>query len=161
MKNTYSERLNWIDAFKGLAMILIVLGHSLRLGVVHNFVYYFHVPAFFLIAGVVAREKAFNKAFALGQFKRLMIPYYVFGIISIAIYAILGSFAANSLGVQSVNDVTENIICLLYGHSALSFNAPLWFLPALFVTNILYQLLHTVLSKLSSTIYLSIYLSFV
>ena len=154
MRNT--ERQRWIDVFKSLGIFLIVLGHSLRFGVIRNFVYYFHVPAFFFIAGVVAKEKKFNKAFLLEQFKRLMIPYYLFGMISIAVYAILGGFAANSLDVHGVNDVSKNVVNLLYGRSELSFNAPLWFLPALFVTKVLFQVLCNALQRKRS-IYLSIF----
>ena len=163
MGNVCDERLNWVDVFKGLAIILIVLGHVLRFGVLHKFAYYFHVPAFFFIAGVVAKRKEFNKSFVWTQFKRLMIPYYTFGIISIAVYLVLGSVAANILDVYSTNGILKNILMLLYGNSIIPFNAPLWFLPALFVTNILYQLLcavmrTTLLRKNYLSIYLSIYL---
>lgn len=124
-------------------MILIVLGHVLRFGVLHNVVYYFHVPAFFFISGITIQNKPLNRAFFVSQFKKLMIPYYFFGIISIVVYGVLGKLAAGGLDIDSNHTLFESIKALLCCDSILPFNGPLWFLPALFVTKILYQLLYT------------------
>lgn len=47
------ERILWIDLFKGLAIILVVLGHAT--GLLNGYIYQFHVPAFFFISGLVSR----------------------------------------------------------------------------------------------------------
>ena len=137
------KRLQWIDVFKGCGMILIVLGHTLRSGLIHNIVYYIHVPAFFFVSGITIKDKPINKTDATLLFKRLMIPYYFFGVISIAVYAILGKIAADGLEMTTTSGICRNIFDLLYGSSGLSFNGPLWFLPALFLTKVLYQLFYT------------------
>ena len=62
------ERVQWIDALKGFAIISVVLGHAILaylysgeipenpkmlLAVVRNFLYAFHMPLFFMISGYV------------------------------------------------------------------------------------------------------------
>ena len=47
------KRIDWIDIFKGLAIILVVVGHST--GLFNAYIYQFHVAAFFFISGWVAK----------------------------------------------------------------------------------------------------------
>lgn len=73
-----------------------------------------------------------------------MVPYYLFGLISIAIFAVLGRFAAGKLGMSIDTSPIKSILGLLYAtdvNSALKFNVPLWFLPCLFATKLLYYVL--------------------
>lgn len=53
----------------------------------------------------------------------------------------LGKIAASNLGVGTSHGVFRDILKLVYGFPVLEFNGPLWFLPALFVTKILYRFL--------------------
>ena len=118
--------------------MLVVLGHTLREGVVRNIIYTFHVPCFFFLSGIVADHKLTDNK-VCKEVRRTLIPYYTFGLISIAIYGILGSTAASDFGM-SADSIGENLMKLVYGYSYLKFNAPLWFLPALFMTKILYKI---------------------
>lgn len=132
------RRIKWIDVSKALTLVLVVLGHTLRTGVVRNMVYSFHVPCFFFLSGIVADEELSAKNICK-EAKRTLIPYYSFGLISIAIYCGLGTVAASGFNMGT-DSTWENICKLIYGCSVLKFNAPLWFLPALFVTKVLYKL---------------------
>ena len=51
--NEKNKRIEWIDIFKGLAIILGVIGHST--GQFNGYIYQFHVAAFFFISGWVAK----------------------------------------------------------------------------------------------------------
>lgn len=134
------DRIKWIDTAKGIAIVFIVLGHTLRSGLVHNIVYCFHVPVFFFLSGITVKEALTVKNIKT-DFQRLLIPYYSFGFISIAVYAFLGSVAASHFDTSTAS-VWDNVTSLLYGASWLKFNAPLWFLPALFAAKLWYRLLH-------------------
>lgn len=134
------DRIKWIDTAKGIAIVFIVLGHTLRSGLVHNIVYCFHVPVFFFLSGITVKEALTVKNIKT-DFQRLLIPYYSFGFISIAAYAFLGSVAASHFDMSTAS-VWDNVTSLLYGASWLKFNAPLWFLPALFAAKLWYRLLH-------------------
>ena len=50
---TKDVRIEWIDIFKGLAIILVVVGHAT--GLFSTYIYQFHVAAFFFISGWVAK----------------------------------------------------------------------------------------------------------
>ena len=138
------KRIMWIDIAKGLTLILVVLGHTLRTGFVRNMVYSFHVPCFFFLSGMVANEELSTEIICKDA-KRILIPYYSFGLISIAIYGVLGPVATASFNMNS-DSIWENIGKLLYGYPVLKFNAPLWFLPALFAVKIIYKLAYKLLN---------------
>ncbi len=60
-----TQRIDWIDIFKGLLMILVVLGHAT--GKFNMFIYQFHVGAFFLISGYVSKEAEGNPLKCIGK----------------------------------------------------------------------------------------------
>lgn len=49
MKNVSQDRIEWIDIYKGLAIILVVIGHAT--GLFNSYIYQFHVAAFSLYLG--------------------------------------------------------------------------------------------------------------
>ncbi|WP_312094096.1 acyltransferase family protein [Aminipila sp.] len=50
MESTLNKiRIDWIDIYKGIAIILMVIGHST--GIFNNYIYQFHMAAFFFISG--------------------------------------------------------------------------------------------------------------
>lgn len=53
MTNVNSNRIEWIDVYKGLAIILVVVGHAT--GIFNSYIYQFHVAAFFFISGWCAK----------------------------------------------------------------------------------------------------------
>ena len=53
-----ASRLSWIDVLKGIGIILVVLGHIYLDDVVYNWLYSFHMPLFFIAAGMVYKEKS-------------------------------------------------------------------------------------------------------
>ena len=105
--------VSWIDAYKGVLIILVVLGHVIGGGIhlmpegmfsriiaeyVFKFIYRFHMSAFFFIAGVtfsMGRRKSFSE-FLLRKVRRLLVPYFVFGFISAILYlGLSGSFSSS------------------------------------------------------------------
>lgn len=76
------KRLYYIDIAKGIAIFLVVLGHTYRGNIVQNWLYSFHMPLFFFISGWLYEgknnfEDGFPK-FVLKRTRRLLIPYFVF-----------------------------------------------------------------------------------
>lgn len=71
------KRIEWIDIFKGVAIILMVVGHST--GKFNGFIYQFHMSAFFFISGYTYthnRNESYTK-FALKKAYRLLLPIFV------------------------------------------------------------------------------------
>ena len=79
-----NNRVNWIDIIRGVAIILVVMGHfkyspcniSLK-----NAIYVFHMSMFFVLAGCTAelsmRKSESISSFAKNKFWALFIPYTV------------------------------------------------------------------------------------
>lgn len=77
------KRINWLDAAKGFLMILVVLGHypgEMPFPLI-QYIYWFHMPAFFLLSGIFFKEVASLKE-ANGsltkRFMQLLFPYFFF-----------------------------------------------------------------------------------
>lgn len=70
------KRVEWIDIFRGIAIILMVIGHSNS--PINGYIYTFHMAAFFFISGFVnsIENKSFI-SFILEKTKRILIPYYL------------------------------------------------------------------------------------
>lgn len=77
------QRVLWIDVLKGLAIILVVIGHSAvecGLNYWSNWIYTFHMPLFFLISGFLFTPQS-EKCYFHKSFRRLIIPFIAFVIL--------------------------------------------------------------------------------
>lgn len=72
-----SERLGWLDAAKGVGIVLVVIAHVWTSGVVRDGIYAFHMPLFFLLAGYVASPRPMG-IFLKRQWSSLAVPYILF-----------------------------------------------------------------------------------
>lgn len=70
------QRISWIDVTKGIAIYLVILGHSLIGLKVNDYIFAFHMPLFFIASGLLFREKSIKKTIA-GNIKKLLVPYYI------------------------------------------------------------------------------------
>lgn len=125
-------RIDWIDIVKFWGILAIVLGHTLRAGSVRQYLFSFHVPLFFFVIGLffTAPKLTFWR-FTAKKAKDLLIPYFLFAIISILIFAVLGTFAASVLDEDVAgNSLPANFLEMLTGQCRA--NRPLWFLPCMF-----------------------------
>lgn len=130
-----TKRISYIDVAKGMGIILIVIGHSVKTGWLREYLYSFHVPFFFLLSGMTYKVSIDKKSFWKRKLQTIIIPYFVAGIISIFAFSLLGNFASEKLESDiGTTAVLFNAIGLLYGNSKtglMRFNLPLWFLPCL------------------------------
>lgn len=133
-----TKRIAWADTFRAIMILFIAYGHTAPEGIFKHYVYSFHVPAFLFLSGYLfktGRDSFFP--FAWKKFKSLIVPYFIFSLISIAVYVVLGDMAADGLDVNVDTRILPNIMGMLYGSSAgnrMKWNLPLWFLPCLFST---------------------------
>ena len=151
------QRVAWLDIAKALTIFCVVLGHTLRGGMCQTIVYSFHVATFFFLSGMTCKGESFGKCIK-NDFIRIMIPYYCFGFISICIFYLLGEFAAGKFELDVNTSFFGNLWELIYAcpkGNRMKFNMPLWFLPCLFVTKLLYY----TLQKLCKGSYIAVLLS--
>lgn len=73
----HTERQKWIDAARGIAILLMLWGHNSN-DIFTHWLYYFHMPLFVFISGYVFSPKADYIECLKSQLKRLYIPYIVY-----------------------------------------------------------------------------------
>ena len=134
-----------IDIAKCIGIFFIVLGHTLRSGYLEYYIFSFHVPLFFMASGLCWKNPTGFVPFLKKRIKSLLIPYYVFSIISVIVYMGFGKIASERLTADGTNlSFIKSIGGMLYANSKtgnMEWNTPLWFLPCLFACNILVYLL--------------------
>ena len=135
-KNDNLYRQTYIDVAKGFLIICVVIGHVL------NFEYFFtrvfktvicvfHMPAFFIISGILINPEKLKKhtftSFVSRKIKRLIIPYVLFEIVG----GILQMFL---YGIDEVN-----LVGILYGILTMHCHIGAdWFLPTLFFDEVIF-----------------------
>lgn len=131
------ERSKVIDRAKGIAILLVVLGHiNSPLG---PFIFSFHMPLFFFFSGLFINEKMGPKIFIKKNLYRLMIPFIVFGLLGWIVEVIKG-IALN----RPVEDLVSSALGLFFWMDASHlhhYGFILWFLPALFWARLMFYLL--------------------
>ncbi len=144
------SRLGFIDIARAFAIIFIVFGHT----IVHNqnsyllyqFLYSFHVVLFFIISGYIYQDNQTIKEFTKKRFFSLMIPYFIFSILFLIPYFIFGINVKEAMGANGSTNLVPLFKEIIYGvgaNGSLKQNTSLWFLPALFTTEVLYKLLNS------------------
>lgn len=137
--NCTVERMLWIDIYKGIAILLVVLGHLNISKTLYDFIFMFHMYAFFFITGVTFKVKngiSFSKFF-LGNIKKLYIPYLFFAFAWDFVHVVTTIYIQSSFDF-SPGAIAKNILSVLIG-GVIESNAsigPAWFLLALFVVRI-------------------------
>lgn len=150
MKN----RINWIDVGKGIGILLVVLGHSLRdsmmssstvCNAIYTMVYAIHMPFLMYLSGYMFAVKSDSylqkgiKKYGLLKANKLMKPYLVYAVIVYTGIRIvfqnetLGNILTLS-GYQKEN-FSQFVLGLLSGENAYSFH--LWYIYCLAVLSIL------------------------
>lgn len=129
-------RKGWIDAIKGIGIILVVIGHVFENQFAYDWIYSFHMPLFFFAAGVTFSEKP-----VFANIKRriftILVPYLFFGVLT-ALYGCL--IESRFRGTPS--SIPDALMGLVSGqYDTLYFNVPLWFLTCFFVVTVFYNLL--------------------
>lgn len=122
------ERIHYIDVAKGLAILIVVLGHCAATTIgdhsrLFYTIYAFHMPFWFFLSGMLYNSKDWQSFFS-GKVKALLLPYLFFFILNIFSYQVL-----------NYTDHLQLFQFVRFGG--------LWFLLALFYVVISYYVLDT------------------
>ena len=135
-----SPRYQWIDVYKGIAIFLVVLGHLEIPQGLYDYIFLFHMYAFFFIAGVTfkVKENQTFGVFVLENMKRLYIPYLFFAFAWDITNMVTQLFIEHTFDFSPLA-LLKNVASVLIGGGPFSSNAsigPAWFLLALLVVRI-------------------------
>lgn len=128
------NRIDIYDFLRGFAMLLVIIQHAVIPG--WRYLLTFHMPLFFFLSGLVSGNKelpTFGK-YAWTRFKRLMIVYFVFGLLDISIYYV------GSIVIHKPYDIMMALLGVLtgqYGFVPTAFSGIYWFLFVMFMADLL------------------------
>lgn len=182
------ERESWVDSWKGILIFLVVLGHVAGMmyhfstgearavmRYVYRFIYLFHMPAFFLLAGVLSGLKfkvqglrsdtSQIRSFAWRKFHRLLVPYFFWGVVSVVIFlataavtARLGGSATDGYYGSRMFDFPwwRPFVSLLHAGfwpngEGFRCNSVLWFLPCMFCVLLVRKMVQSLMFKVQSS----------
>lgn len=134
-----NDRKKYIDIFKGLAIIAVVIGHTNAPIVTH--IYLFHVPAFFFIAGYLSKldQQKFGE-FVLKRIHSLLIPFIF---INVFFVLLVSSFTQLDIHILqpnpiSIGQIKTQLFDLFFNLNAQTEIAgATWFLVTLFQASII------------------------
>lgn len=147
------QRIDWIDTAKGLCMILVIVGHTLPYGnLMRNFIFSFHMPAFFFLTGYTARRPDTWQGFARRvkkDFATLIVP--VLGVVQV-FNVLLNFFLSDDRSLTNLWDIARyNAITLFWASGNPADGIPScgmpWFLFALFWGKLIWELLGLLFPK--------------
>lgn len=139
-----TDRIDYVDLAKGIAILTMVLCHVGTIPYVYAWIYSFHMPIFFIISGILLSNKkvfdkqSFEKNF-IRKLKTIIWPYITFTVIYSCI-AIVSETLAGNMDANFISIIKVPVYYFVFGYHAL------WFLPTMFIANILFNAFHS-LSK--------------
>ena len=142
------ERKQWIDVYKAILIICVVLGHS-------NFkytevIYWFHMPLFFIMSGFLWNSKESDcLGFIKKKVKRLFVPWITYFIVLEIIPAIF---------VEKIKMGGIIIKCLMFMWSGKIYPGVYWYIPTLMLTLVAIWFIEKLNKKSASVIVIILYI---
>lgn len=122
-------RIEYIDLFRGIGIILMVMGHVGFGSFFDRWIHIFHMPMFFIISGYFWKDHPFSTMLKK-KARTLLIPYITFGLIHIIIHFIrIGNIDAHAFYLLLWENTAEGGVPIA---------GALWFLTAMFFSEVLF-----------------------
>ena len=116
------NRKKWIDVMKGILIIFVVIGHTYLNEDIKTFIFWFHMPLFFIISGYLMKKTKGDEKYAQNKKQyikkkvaRYIVPYFSFYILNCIL---IGKFSLKSFlkllyGGQNLGGVYWFPICMI------------------------------------------------
>lgn len=143
------EREVWIDNAKAIGTVLIIWGHfiSTNLGSCYSesisvFLYSFHIPMFFILAGYNAKiDHCTIREYVIKKSKRVLVPAVILYLLSIPI--LINKVDLDEMSLWTI------IAVVFYGRGLCIINEPIWFFICMFQVYLVAKLINIFNSKTS------------
>lgn len=122
------NRIEWIDIAKGIAIFLMVMGHTTIPEFGTKFIWSFHMPLFFIVSGYLYNEEK-NRDYFLFFLKisrNLLVPYLFFSVINYIGFKFVCTPGCINVDIDKIYQTGWLGIAL-------------WFVQVLFITELLYN----------------------
>ena len=130
----HRTRLEWADIARGIAILLVLLGHACPPPYTTAFIYAFHMPLFFILSGLFLKVDEPLGSLIPKKARTLLVPFVIYNLVLLFSDWCIVALSPNH---HEAVDITSRLLGTLTGwHSGL-WNSALWFLPCLFVAQLL------------------------
>lgn len=137
-------RIAYIDSIKAFGIILVVLGHTNGLPTeISKHIYSFHMPLFFIISGLLYNKIKYDslswKSILIKKTKSYLIPYLVLSLINLLFQIIWKLIITKELitFAYCIKMLRGILLCISVDMN-MPMCSPLWFLIALFISEIIF-----------------------
>ncbi|MDD5165871.1 MAG: acyltransferase family protein [Candidatus Omnitrophica bacterium] len=137
------KRIGWLDTLKAIGIFFVLLAHHGINPKISKYIYSFHMPLFFFVSGYLfdfERHRKF-KEFILMRSRSLVVPYFIFSFITFFFWL----FIVRGLSIRGVSlrmDPIKSFFGIFCSFGLPSWQNPLdvalWFLPCLFIVELLF-----------------------
>ena len=136
---TAVKRYDYMDIAKGIGILMVVWAHILLTGWTHKMIYAFHMPLFFFLSGMLFKKEKYHSfgIFFVRRAKRLLLPYVIYSVATWAIWALFIYLTHHNKVSSYLMPLLQTFIAQGSGEFFVH-NSALWFIPCLFLTEILY-----------------------
>jgi len=86
------KRYQYLDVARGFGLLLVIISHSCGLS---RFLINYYIPLFFVVSGYIYKEGRSYKENIEHKAKRLLIPYFGYSAVLLAVYVLMGRTVAN------------------------------------------------------------------
>lgn len=137
------ERDDTLDIIKGIGIFLVVMGHVSENNFISSFIYNFHMPLFFILSGYtyVKYSKKDIKHFSINRTKRLLLPYFIYGILTLSYWIFIERFLRNQMDIPILKPII-NLFLATGMKDGYVYNAVLWFIPCMFLTQLIFNFMY-------------------
>ena len=148
------KRIEWVDIYKALGIILVVVGHAT--GAFNNYIYQFHMAAFFFISVYTTnfdRDSAVHYVYK--KIYSLYIPLLFLTIMGAALMAILNAASVYNIfydgGYIGFIDTIKNFVC--EGTNYVWWLGATWFIVVLMQVEICQRIIYMICGNKNGILY--------
>lgn len=135
------------DVYKGIGIVVMLMGH-IGFGEMFSYIIHaFHMPMFFFISGFLFKESG-NFVFDKWMQKKaasLLVPYFIYGLLNYFIWVMMIVMKGYQWGLKDFLNPLVHLLTI--NTTKLPIAGALWFLTALFWTNLFFVLIHYFIKK--------------
>jgi len=156
VNNKRLKRIEWVDVYKGIMIILVVVGHAT--GKFNWWIYQFHMAAFFFVSGFLSNiESRLSSSIVVKKFLSIMLPLISLGVLGDALNYILSKLGWHEIlfGFQYLG-FFETLRQYMIGRNFIQYWGTFWFLTVLFGVEVLQVLLYQLNGKRINGVYFTV-----
>ncbi len=148
---TNNKEIPFINIAKTLAIFLIIMAHLNIPYYPRLFIGSFRMPLFFILSGYLISSRQYDFIhFVKRKAKTLLIPYAFFVFVSLSFWYFFGrNYGQQTVSKDHLQQYIIGAIFSIPTNKYMGFNLPIWFLPSLFFTEIMFYLCRRYCKKTS------------